>query len=522
MDELLEISTEELLEARLKKLSRERDEALELARHYKAELDVLRFEMQELKRLVFGRRSERFVPEEEGQLALFDELEKQTEPQREQVIYERRKPKKKQAPSRGELPAHLPRKEVVIEPDTDTTDLVRIGEEITETLDYTPGRLFVVRRIRVKYAHPKDEGRGVIIGQLPERPIEKGIAEAGLLASVLVDKYVDHLPLYRQVQRFKREGITLPTSTVEGWVKQSADLLVPLYDRLCELVLESPYIQADETPIDVQDTRLKGRNHRGQFWVYHAPYDERGSPRPLVAMRYCDSRRKEEASDFQKGFKGDLQSDGYSAYRQFEEQDSVLTFGCMAHARRKFFEAKGSNPEPAIHVLELIKALYGIESDLREDSFEERKRARQERSLPLLQELKRYAQSVKDVPKSKWSTAVGYLCGQWERLVRYCEHGHVAIDNNRVENAIRPIALGKKNYLFAGSHSAAQRSALIYSLLGTCKMNEVNPLEYLSDVLGRIKSHPYKRIDELLPHRWKQIRESEGKQGEAELKKADM
>lgn len=387
----------------------------------------------------------------------------------------------------------------MIEPDRDTAGLRKIGEEVTETLDYRPAKLTVLRRVRPKYVDPKDEDRGVIIGELPPRPVDKGMAEPALLAHVVIEKYVDHLPLYRQVQRFTREGITLATSTLGDWTSATAELLVPLYEALAQEALESGYIQADETPIQVQDNQKTGTTHRGYYWVYHAPTEG------LVVMDYQKGRSRDGPAAFLEGYAGALQSDGYAAYDAFDDLEPITAYGCWAHARRYFHEALESAPEKAGHVIEEIGHLYAIERVLREQhaSAEERRSMRREQALPVLERLKSYLEANSGLPKSPWGQAVGYALGRWKKLCRYVNDGRVEIDNNLVENAIRPIALGRRNYLFAGSHAAARRAAVIYSLLATCKKHEVNPHEWLTDVLNRIPTHRAKAVRELLPHQWK-------------------
>ena len=393
---------------------------------------------------------------------------------------------------------HLPREVIVIEPEEDTTGLRKIGEEVTETLDYHPAKLKVIRRVRPKYVDPKSEERGVIIGELPPRPVDKGLAEPALLAHVVIEKYVDHLPLYRQVQRFTRRGITLALSTLGDWISSTADLLAPLYDALVREALASGYIQADETPIQVQDNQKSGVTHRGYYWVYHAP--ERG----LVVMDYRKGRSRDGPAAFLEGYRGALQTDGYAAYDAFDNLSDITAYGCWAHARRHFHEALGTAPEKARHVLEEIGKLYAIERMLREEDAgaEERSRARQKEAVPVLERLKSYLEANPGLPKSPWGKAVRYALGRWQKLCRYVRDGHIEIDNNLVENTIRPIALGRKNYLFAGSHAAAHRAAVIYSLLATCKRHSVNPHTWLTDVLSRIPTHPHKQVHELLPHHW--------------------
>lgn len=466
----------------------------------------LEHELSQLKRLIFGTKSERFEPNATAdQLPLFAGTSSQEAP----TIAITASPQTSgdgapavlplRKPVRQVLPSHLPREVVVIEPAVDTTRLKKIGQEVTETLDYRPAKLVVIRRERPKYIDPQDEGRGVIVAPLPPRPIEKGMAEPGLLANILIEKYVDHLPLYRQVQRFTRQGITLAASTLGDWAAASAELLVPLYDALIAEAKNSGYIQADETPIPVQDPDVKGKTHSGYYWVYHAPL------KGLVVVEYMRGRDRDGPVEWLKRYKGALQSDGYVVYEDFDSRPGITTYGCWAHARRYFFEALGSAPDLAPHALEEIQRLYDIERILRETdpSPENRQRVRREQALAVLERLKSWLEANPGLPKSPWGKAVHYSLARWEKLVRYTEDGRIEIDNNLVENAIRPVALGRKNYLFAGSHEAAQRAAVVYSLLATCKKNEVNPQAWLSDALSRIPSHSHKLVNELLPHHWK-------------------
>ncbi len=477
--------------------------AQDQAHAYREKLAGLEHELAGLKRLIFGARSERFVPASTPeQLPLFDRAtpsasEPAAEALPEHVLAPRRTRRKK--PVRQVLPSHLPREVIVIEPDGDTTDLKKIGQEVTETLDYRPARLVVIRRVRPKYVDPRDEDRGVIIAELPSRPIEKGMAEPGLLAHVVIEKYVDHLPLYRQVQRLRREGITLAESTLGGWIAQSAHLLDPLYEALTEEALASGYIQADETPIPVQDHQKKGTTHRGYYWVYHAPLAR------LVVIDYQRGRSRDGPVAFLEGYLGALQSDGYAAYDGFDDRPEITTYACWAHARRYFHEALLIAPDRARHALEQIGRLYDLERALRERdaSAQERRRRRRRQALPVLEQFKQWLEANPGLPKSPWGKAVGYSLNRWNKLFRYVEDGRIEIDNNLVENAIRPIALGRKNYLFAGSDEAAQRAAVLYSLLATCKRHDVNPQLWLRDVLSRIPSHPMRRVHELLPHHWK-------------------
>lgn len=455
-------------------------------------------ELAQLKRLVFGVKSERFEgAAAAGQASLFggDVPAADVAPHASETVT-RKVPARK--PVRQALPSHLPREVVVIEPEEDTAGLRKIGEEVTETLDYRPAKLVVMRRVRPKYVDPKAEERGVVIADLPPRPLEKGMAEAALLAHVAIEKYADHLPIYRQVQRFKRQGITIAESTLGGWIATTADLLGPLYDALRREVVASGYIQADETPIPVQDQNKKGTTHRGYYWVYHAPAPG------LVVMDYQQGRSRAGPAAWLDGYKGALQSDGYRAYEHFDGLPGITGYGCWAHARRYFFEAKDNDAARAEYALREIKKLYAIERELAGSEPEARREARHERAVPVLDVFRVWLEANRGLPKSPWGKAVNYALARWEKLTRYTKDGHIEIDNNLVENAIRPIALGRKNYLFAGSHDTARRAAVIYSLLATCKKHDVNPQTWLADALARIPTHPHKQVADLLPHHWKQ------------------
>jgi transposase len=396
------------------------------------------------------------------------------------------------------LPAHLPRVEHIIEPEESTEGMKKIGEEVTETLDYIPGKLQVKKYIRPKYAKP--QGEGIVIGSLPSRLIEKGIAEASLLAFLLTGKYVDHLPLHRQIEILKRLGVTLPASTVSDWVSSSLKAITPLYDCLVEKVKTSAYLQVDETTIKVLDKDKKGTTHRGYYWVYHAVKES------LVFFDYRDGRSREGPTEILKNHKGYLQTDGYAGYEEFGLREGIALLHCMAHARRYFEKALGNHKEAAEHALKEIQKLYTIERKCREAGItgEERKQIRQEEAVPVLKSLQVWMveQYPKVNPTSPFGEALSYSLKRWKGLSYYTENGDLEIDNNLIENAIRPVAVGRKNYLFAGSHEAAQRAAMMYSLFACCKKNQVNPNEWLIDVLDRISDHSINKIEELLPNNW--------------------
>jgi len=399
---------------------------------------------------------------------------------------------------RVKIPAHLPRIEEVIEPEDILDGSKKIGEEITEILEYNPARVFVRKIIRPKYAKPRDEG--VVIAELPSLPIPKGNAGASMLAYIMVSKFVDHLPYYRQIQIFKRQELILSDSTINGWFNATANLLEPLYDTLEGQVLQSDYIQADESPIGVQDSHKKGALHTGYQWVYRSPIDR------LVLFKYHHSRARKAPEAILENFSGSLQTDGYQAYQNMKTKGKITLLACMAHARRYFEKALDNDKKRARYVLTQMQRLYDIERNAREReiSFETRRRYRQLYARPVLTELETWLKNniSQTLPKSATGKAIAYTLNLWPKLNEYINDGRYEIDNNLIENAIRPLALGRKNYLFAGSHKAAQRAAMMYSFFATCKINNVEPLAWLTDVLNRIPEHKANKLTELLPQNW--------------------
>jgi transposase len=470
---------------------------------------ALKGELEVLKKLIFGSRHERFSPDHTNpnQLPLgieADQVNACSLVEAKRVAYTRttsEPTEQKSHPVRMKLPDHLERREVVVEPSVDITGLRKLGEEITEELDYEPGRLFVRRIIRPKYV--SEDNQKILIAPMVERPLPKATCGAGLLTQIVIDKYVDHLPLNRQMERLKREGITLPYSTLTDWVSATAKLLDPLYEALKKEVLKSDYLHADETPIKVLDKDKKGTTHKGFFWVYHS------SIKDLVLFDYRMGRAREGPKAMLENFSGHLQTDGYSAYEIFSEKEGVTLFHCMAHARRKFSQAQNNDPERATYALTQIQLLYDIECRCRQNNLseEETRELRGKEAVPILTHLGEWMQKTYTgvLPKSAMGGALAYSIKRWKELMTYTTDGKLQIDNNAVERSIRPAAVGRKNYLFCGSHEAAQRSAMLYSLMGTCKLHSINPFIYLKDVLTRIALHPVNKVSELLPQNWKPL-----------------
>ena len=471
------------------------------------EIVSLKHEIANLKRIIFGSKSESFIPQNTASAQL--SLDMQAEAfatcsviKAQKIEYTRQQVEiKKNHPGRTPLPEHLERREFIVEPVEKPEDCKKIGEEITEELEYEPGKLFVNRYVRPKYVMA--DNSKIIIAPMVDRPLPKAIAGPGLLAQIIIDKYVDHLPLYRQEQRFKREGVNIPYSTISDWIKNGCVLLDALGESLKKMVISSNYLHADETPLKVLDKNKKGTTHRGFYWVYHNSIDN------LVWFDYREGRGREGPNEILKDFKGYLQTDGYSVYDIFKENNEITVLHCMAHGRRKFFEAKENNPSVAEHALEQIGLLYAIERKAKEQQLnaDEIFELRQSEALPILESLGKWMKEtyIKSLPKSTIGKALGYSIERWQELMMYASDGKLNIDNNPVENSIRPVAIGRKNYLFAGSHEAAQRSAILYSFLGTCKLNNINPFIWLQDVLRRISNHPINKIEELLPPNWKTL-----------------
>lgn len=462
-----------------------------------SEVEQLKFQLAELKRMIFGSKSERFVPISSNQLGLFSQapVDSPSEEEKQLVEFKRKKSSKiKQVPVRTAIPSHLPRVEEIIEPQEKSQGSEKIGEEITEILEYTPGKLFVRKIIRPKYR----TSEGITIGELPTLPIPKSNAGASLLSHILVSKFIDHLPFYRQIQIFKRQNFTLASSTIGNWFNQTTQLLEPLYDVLEKEALDTDYLQVDESPIGVQDSHKSGALHQGYQWVYRNPVKR------LILFKYHSSRSKKVPQEVLKNYSGYLQTDGYAAYQNLKTQGNITLLGCMAHTRRYFEKALDNDHKRASYALELIQQLYAIERKCKERLLQAdvKQRYRQKYALPILRQMKHWLDDnlQQVLPKSSIGKAIAYAIKMWDKLERYILDARLEIDNNLIENSIRPLALGRKNYLFAGSHKAAQNIAMMYSFFASCKVNEVNPLEWLTHTLEKILDHKANKLAELLPH----------------------
>ena len=490
-----------------------KSELLRLVTTQQKQLDERDQLIAQYRRLLFGQKRERFTSPAHEQPSLpfagdEDSQAGREEAHSEQISYTRKKTPRPNHHGRVKLPDHLPVTEIKIYPEGDLTGMVCIGSEVTEELEEVPAKLYIKRYIRYKYAPASqpatgnaDGGEGVAIGELPERVIDKGIPGPNLLAGIITDKYVDHLPLYRQRQRFARHGVKIARSTIEGWVRQGGENLTPLYDRLVETTKVQGYLQVDETPIKVLESDKKGACHQGYYWVYHNPING------VILFDYQPTRGSPAPRSMLEDFNGYLQTDGYGVYDRIARRQGVVHLACWAHARREFERALDNDRARAGTALRYIQILYETERQAREQdlSAPERKQRRLDNSLPVIntmgQWMTHHVQQV--LPKSQIGKAIHYAMARWDALSSYLYDGSLEIDNNLVENAIRPVALGRKNYLFAGSHQAAQRAAMIYSLLASCKNHQVDPRRWLAYVLENIMTTKYADIDSLYPQNFK-------------------
>ena len=467
------------------------------------EIDKLKVQLARLRRLHFGRSSEQLDHSIEQLELSLEELEA-SETMLAHTARTQPPSATSPAPVRRPLPAHLPREEIVHTPSCICPEcggeLRRLGEDVSEILERVPAQFKVVRRVRVKLSCARCQS--IVQAPAPARPIERGIAGAALLAHVLMSKYGDHLPLYRQAQIYAREGVELDRSTLADWVGATSALLAPLLEALAKHVLSAYVLHADDTPVPVLAPGT-GKTKTGRLWTYVR--DERpwvGGAWPAVLFRYSPDRKGEHPLAHLRSFSGVLQADGYAGFDQLYRPGKIIEAACWAHVRRKFFDIHAANASPiAAEALERIGALYALEADIRGRGAQERARIRQARAGPVLDQLHAWLLETlsKLSKKSELAGAMRYALSRWSALTRYRDDGCIEIDNNAAERALRAVALGRKNYLFAGADSGGERAAAIYSLIGTAKLNDLDPQAYLRFVLERIAGHPINRIDELLP-----------------------
>jgi len=471
-----------------------------------ARIQELEHQLAVLRRHRFGPRSEKADP---GQGLLFGEAPEAPEPPPPTPV-----PKPKtNGHGRRPLPKDLPRDRIEHDLAADHkhcpkcgTALTQIGEEVSHQLDYVPASFVVREHVRLKYACKACE-ETIVLAPMPQQPIEKGLPGPGLLAHVLVSKYDDHLPLYRQSEIYARQDVDLDRSTLCGWVRDCATLLAPLVRVMARDALASKVVQTDDTPVPVLDRLHPGRTRTGRLWVYRGD-DEH----PYTVFDYTPTRKRDGPAAFLGDYKGYLQADAFGGYDGIYAGGMVFEIGCWAHARRKFIDARETAEAHATAAVDFIGQLYAVESDAAERGLDadQRRTLRQEKARPVVEDFRRWldAQALAALPKSPLGKAIAYALDQWTALTRYLGDGDLAIDNNAAERDLRAVAIGRKNWLFAGSDAGGRRAAIIYSLIATCQRHQVNPFEYLRDILVRVGTTAVSRIRELLPPQWKAARET--------------
>ena len=489
------------------------NELLEQRRSNAQEIEHLKLVIEKYRRMIFGRKSEKLSGELEQLEFRLEELETaQAAEEAAQAATEATQPsstqtdsKRRSRPARKPLPEDLPREVVThLPPHSSCPDcggaLRQFGEDVSEQLERIPATFKVIRHVRPKFACAGCES--VVEAPAPARPIDRGLPGPGLLAHVLVSKYADHQPLYRQSQIYAREGVDLDRSTLAGWVGAASELLTPLVDQIRKHVLAAAKIHADDTPVPVLAPG-NGKTKTGRLWTYVRDDRPAGlKTAPAVWFAYSEDRKGEHPKRHLKDFKGALQADAYSGFHHLYRDGAIYEVACWAHTRRKFHDIHVAHASPTTtEALARIGALYGIEEQIRGKPAELRCSIRRTRAKPILDDLRQWMEkALRSLStKSETAGAIRYALSHWRALTRYLDDGLLEIDNNSAERALRAIAIGRKNYLFMGADSGGQRAASLYSLIGTAKLNGLDPAFYLRTVFATITEHPINRIEELLP-----------------------
>jgi transposase len=470
------------------------------------EIEHLKLLLVKLHRMQFGRKSERLQRQIEQLELRLEELESNRS-EKETTLPEPASPASTTAakPTHRALPDHLPRQTCTHEPKETVCpqcrgELRKLGEDVSEVLEYVPASFRVIRYVRPKLSCTKCDC--IVQAQAPGRPIERGLAGPGMLAHVLVSKYCDHQPLYRQSEIYARQGVELERSTLADWVGGCSRLLEPLVEALHRYVLAAGKLHADDTPVPVLAPG-QGKTKTGRLWTYVRDDRPAGETvAPAVWFAYSPDRKGEHPAQHLKKFRGTLQADAYAGFNQLYDDGRIQQACCWAHVRRHFYDLEQAHSSPvAREALARIGMLYRVEEPIRGRPPDERRTVRQEHAKPLVESMRQWFEATlsKLSRKSETTVAIRYALSRWDALTRYIEDGHIEIDNNAAERSLRGVALGRKNYLFAGSDAGGERAAAIYSLIGSAKLNGLDPEAYLRVVLTRIADHPINRIDDLLP-----------------------
>jgi transposase len=481
------------------------------------QLTTLQHQMEQMLRRLYGRKSEQLNPNQ----LMFDPIVIQSLNQNLQPAPEPVAPPKPEAAKprkssrhhgRVPIPEHLERVEILLDVPEEEKLCPETGEplkviavEVSEKLEYRPGKLIVNVYKRPQYAKADPFG-GVLSAAMPDHPIAKCKADVGLIAHLIVGKFADHLPLYRQDGIFEREGVTIPRATQSSWLMQTYESIKVLEGVFRQAIMEGGVLFTDDTPTPLQEQGI-GKFRKARMWVY-----VRGAGPPLVAYDFSIDRSKRRPLDFLTDYQGYVHADAYSGYDELFRKEGIIEVGCWAHARRKFDEAASSRPKEATDILARIARLYHeVETPCVEMTPEERCRFRQEHAAPLLEGIFEKLEELrpKTIPSEPLRRAIDYTLNQKKALCRYLQDGRLRPDNNLAENAMRPVALGRKNWLFVGSERGGRAAALFMGLVLSCKNLGINPWEYFDDMLRRIMSHPVNRLRELLPDQWKPLPKNE-------------